>query len=139
MTFASASQFHVFLPWGQRPFSIVSYSVLNVKALVGAFTQEKALVGAFSAFVKTLWTFVSSFSTDRGGGVDQEGCEGCVGGVDLALVRLQHPVVAGGGEAGLHQGVAGHCLLSLPGHGPGHTRVLCIIVSQILGKTFSIF
>ena len=26
----------------------MSYSVLNVKALVGAFNQEKALVGAFS-------------------------------------------------------------------------------------------
>ena len=107
--------------------------------LVDGFTQEKALVGAFSVIVKTLWTFVSSFSTDRGGGVDQQGCEGGVGGVDLALVRLQHPVVARGGEAGLHQGVAGHCLLSLPGHGPSHTRVLCIIVSQIQGKTFSMF
>ena len=99
--------------------------------LVDGFTQEKALVGAFSVIVKTL--FPSLFSTDRGGGVDQQGCEGCVGGVDLALVRLQHPVVARGGEAGLHQGVAGHCLLSLPGHGPIHTRVLCIIVSQIQG------
>ena len=29
-------------------------SVLNVKALVGAFNQEKALVGAFSVIVKTL-------------------------------------------------------------------------------------
>ena len=31
----------------------VQYSVLNVKALVGAFNQEKALVGAFSVIVKT--------------------------------------------------------------------------------------
>ena len=30
-----------------------SYSVLNVKALVGAFNQEQALVGAFSMIVKT--------------------------------------------------------------------------------------
>ena len=32
---ASASQFHVYLPWGQCPFRIVSYScsVLNVKVL----------------------------------------------------------------------------------------------------------
>ena len=29
------------------------HSVLNVKALVGAFNQEKALVGAFSVIVKT--------------------------------------------------------------------------------------
>ena len=28
-------------------------SVLNVKALVGAFNQEKVLVGAFSVIVKT--------------------------------------------------------------------------------------
>ena len=31
----------------------VKHSVLNVKALVGAFNQEKALVGAFSVIVKT--------------------------------------------------------------------------------------
>ena len=30
-----------------------STDVLNVKALVGAFNQEKALVGAFSVIVKT--------------------------------------------------------------------------------------
>ena len=30
-------------------------SVLNVKALVGAFNQEKARVGAFSVIVKTDW------------------------------------------------------------------------------------
>ena len=29
------------------------HSVLNVKAIVGAFNQEKALVGAFSVIVKT--------------------------------------------------------------------------------------
>ena len=29
------------------------YSVLNVKGLVGAINQEKALVGAFSVIVKT--------------------------------------------------------------------------------------
>merc|ERR1711994_255922 len=31
----------------------VQHSVLNVKALVGAFNQEKALIGAFSVIVKT--------------------------------------------------------------------------------------
>ena len=30
----------------------MSYSVLNVKALVGAFNQEKALVGTFSVIVQ---------------------------------------------------------------------------------------
>ena len=54
MISASVSQFHVYLLWGQHPFSVVSqYSVFNVKALVGAFNQEKALVGAFSVIVKT--------------------------------------------------------------------------------------
>ena len=48
MIIVSASQFHVYLPWGQCLFSIVSNSVLNVKAVVAAFNQEKALVGAFS-------------------------------------------------------------------------------------------
>ena len=31
-----------------------------MKALVGSFNQEKALVVAFSVIVKTWWTFVSS-------------------------------------------------------------------------------
>ena len=31
----------------------LQHSVLNVKALVGAFNQENALVGAFSVIVKT--------------------------------------------------------------------------------------
>ena len=55
MTFKLATQFHIYLPWGQRPFSIVSFlivSVLNVKAVLATFNQEKALVGAFSVIVK---------------------------------------------------------------------------------------
>ena len=40
-------------------------SVLNVKALVDTFNQDKALVGAFSVIVKTLRTFFSS-STEKG-------------------------------------------------------------------------
>ena len=43
MTFVSASQFHVYLLWGH-----CLNSVLNMKAVVAAFNQEKALVGAFS-------------------------------------------------------------------------------------------
>ena len=34
-----------------------SYSVLYVKALVGPFNQEKALVGAFSVIVKPMDRF----------------------------------------------------------------------------------
>ena len=33
---------------------LIANSVLNVKALVGAFNQEKALVGAFSLIVKPM-------------------------------------------------------------------------------------
>ena len=63
MTIALASQFHVYLQWNL--FSMVSFnSVLNVKALMGNFNQEKALVGpdalvgAFSMIVKFSRTFV---------------------------------------------------------------------------------
>ena len=43
-------------------------SVFNVKALVGAFNQEKALVGAFSVIVKTgCGTDGSFYSTSWGG------------------------------------------------------------------------
>ena len=38
---------------GSMPVENSVLSVLNVKALVGAFNQEKALVGAFSVIVKT--------------------------------------------------------------------------------------
>ena len=42
---------HPIRPWQLNcQFSIVD-SVLDVKALVGAFNQEKALVGAFSVIV----------------------------------------------------------------------------------------
>ena len=37
MIIVSQTQFHVERPWGQHPFSIVSL-ILNVKALVGAFS-----------------------------------------------------------------------------------------------------
>ena len=42
-------------------FSIVSlqYSVLNVKALVGTFNQEEALVGDFSMIMKFNGTFAA--------------------------------------------------------------------------------
>ena len=53
MIIASRTQFHVERPWGQRLFSIV-LNVLNVKAVVAAFNQEKALVGAFSV-ITNLW------------------------------------------------------------------------------------
>ena len=48
MIIASVSQFHICLPWVKACLEWCLNSVLNVKALVGAFNQEKALVGAFS-------------------------------------------------------------------------------------------
>ena len=48
MIIAAGTQFHVFLPW-----CLLKHSVLNVKEIVGAFNQEKALVGASSMIVKT--------------------------------------------------------------------------------------
>ena len=49
------SQFHVYLPWGQRPFrfSIVSQKCLKCEnALVGAFSWLKSATTAFT--IKTL-------------------------------------------------------------------------------------
>ena len=50
MTFASGTQFHVYRGVNTRLAKCLN-SVLNVKAVVGAFNQEKALVGAFSVIV----------------------------------------------------------------------------------------
>merc|ERR1719418_181757 len=52
MTFALASQFHVYLPWVDARLAWCLNSVLGVGALVGAFNQERALVGAFSVIVQ---------------------------------------------------------------------------------------
>ena len=43
-----------YLLWVNACIAQCLNSVLNVKALVGTFNQEKALVGAFSMIVKTL-------------------------------------------------------------------------------------
>ena len=51
MTFASRTQFHVERQWGLK-------SVLNVKAVVATFNQEKALVGAFSVITNLRIAFV---------------------------------------------------------------------------------
>ena len=49
MTFALASNFMSTYRW----LTPLSHSVLNVKALVGAFNQEKALEGALFVIMKT--------------------------------------------------------------------------------------
>ena len=60
MTFTLASQFHAYLLWVNICLAysvLIINSVLNVKDLVGAFNQEKALVGTFSVIVKSSETF----------------------------------------------------------------------------------
>ena len=57
MTFVLASQYHVHLPWVNAHLAYCINSVLNVKALVSTFNQEKALVGAFSVIVKSSGAF----------------------------------------------------------------------------------
>ena len=58
MIFVSGTQFHIYLPCLGARLAKCFNSVLNVKALVGAFNQEKALVGAFSVIVKSSQIFV---------------------------------------------------------------------------------
>ena len=53
MIFVLASQFHVYLPFLGTHLAKCLNIVLNVKALEGAFNQEKALVGAFFVIVKS--------------------------------------------------------------------------------------
>ena len=75
MTFASRTQFHVERPWGQRLFSILN-SVLNVKAVVAAFNQEKALGGAFSVITNLRMDLFEALNLKVR---------------DLALAELAHP------------------------------------------------
>ena len=59
MTFASVSQFHITYH-GSTPLTMSLNSVLNVKALVGTFIQEKALVvGAFYVILKIDGSFAA--------------------------------------------------------------------------------
>ena len=57
MTFASGTQFYVYLPWVNACFN-----VLNVKEVVAAFNQEKAQVGALSVIVQLCRLIVNSSS-----------------------------------------------------------------------------
>ena len=50
MIISLVSECHICLLWDQHPFKCFN-SVLNVKAVVAAFNQEKALVGAFSVIM----------------------------------------------------------------------------------------
>ena len=58
MTLASGSKFHIYLPWANVFLAECLNSVLNVKALLGVFNQEKALVDAFFVIVKLRVIFV---------------------------------------------------------------------------------
>ena len=55
MIIVLASQFYVYLPCVGTCLAVCLNSVLNVLALVGAFNQEKAIVGAFSVIVQLRW------------------------------------------------------------------------------------
>ena len=51
---------HVYFYWILGSRLALRFSVLNEKALVGSFKQEKALAEYFFAIVKSTRTFVSS-------------------------------------------------------------------------------
>ena len=57
MTIVLVSQFHICLPWVNAQLAQCPNGVLNLKALVGAFNQQKALLRAFSIIVKVLPMF----------------------------------------------------------------------------------
>ena len=54
-----------YLPWVNICLAYYLNSVLNVKAVVAAFNQEKALVGAFSVIVQLHRLIVCSTNQDR--------------------------------------------------------------------------
>ena len=58
MIFLSASQFRVYLQRVNAHLTQCLNSILNMKALVGAFNQEEALAGVFSVIMKSSRTFV---------------------------------------------------------------------------------
>ena len=51
MIFVKATHFHIYLLSLSACLAQCLSSVLNVKVVVGAFNQEKALVGAFSVII----------------------------------------------------------------------------------------
>ena len=57
MIFALALQFQVKLLCSGAHLKLCLNSVLNVKVIVGAFNQEKALVVTYSVIVKSSQTF----------------------------------------------------------------------------------
>ena len=59
MTFVTVSQFDIYLQCLSARLAKCHNSVLNVKALLGAFNQERALVVAFSVIVKSSLTALS--------------------------------------------------------------------------------
>ena len=54
MTFVSGTEFHIYILWINICLALAQClnSVLNVKVVIAAFNQEKALVGAFSVIVQ---------------------------------------------------------------------------------------
>ena len=74
MTFVSVTQFYIYTYRGVNAcLAKCLNSVLNVKAVVGAFNQEKALVGAFSVIVQ-LHRLIVYITNPGGGGGGVRGC-----------------------------------------------------------------
>ena len=96
-------------------YSISFNSVINVKALVGAFNHEKALLGTFSVFVKLQASFPGLHGvrvTMRG---DMNGDGLCVS-LALAPASIPARVLASGAPA--QPGTTGQWAAAAPG--PGH-------------------
>ena len=114
MIFALASQYHVYLLWVTAHVAKCFNSVINVKALLGAFNHEKALVGTFSVFVKLQASFPGLHGvrvTMRG---DMNGDSVCISGSGSGL----HPRPCPGVWWPAQPGTTGQWAAAAPG--PGH-------------------
>ena len=60
MTFASASQFHVYLPWGQCPFSIVSWQCLKCESASRHFQPGEGPSRGLLSDCENRWMVCSS-------------------------------------------------------------------------------
>ena len=102
MTFMSGTQFYIYLLWVNALLAKCLNRVLNVKVVVAAFNQEKAILGAFSVIVKlkTSWRFLYSSTTNdecilrccKSAGSSLAGEVGCYGG---GWLRLQEAAAMG--------------------------------------------